>query len=274
MSERIKNFKYFKYTLIVVLVVGMVLTVYNMKNSINGEVNKYNKNKDRYDYSIDISYDKVTPDRIIAGEEVYLNKDESALYEKSRPIAFIKKTSRLAFQDKGIKEAEVYYDAKYLENKNNITNEFSSYRNIKKQLVDGYIKQYLSEKKYLTTSNTFFLETKDNNDYIKEIIYFIDAEKFNIVKMIEINAKYNYKKDNLEYMELIECNEEDINSINSIVNSAKLVYNEIDSKKEYIEKKIHNEHKFKPSKMYIYDRMTVIGSSEDNEKSIKYNFVK
>lgn len=272
MSERIKNFKYFKYTLICVLVLGMFLTIYHMRNDLSSSTNVYKKNKDNYEYNIDISYDKITHERIIAGEEIYLNEDEYSLYKKTIPLVFAKKINRLAILETGIKEADEFYEAKYSEN-NNVTNEPSRYKTIKTELVNKYLKENLSDKKYLTTSNTYLLDSKDGFDYIKEIIYFVDTKEFKIHKMIEINSKYNYKKDIIEYADINEIDNEHIEKINGLISESLLVYNQINSKKNDIVDDILKKDNIKVDKLYIFNRTTVIGNSKDN-KTIKYDFLK
>lgn len=272
MSERIKNFKYFKYTLICVLVLGMFLTIYHMRNNLSSSTNVYKKNKDNYEYNIDVSYDKITPERIIAGEEIYLNEDEYSLYKKTIPLVFAKKINRLAILEKGIKEADEFYEAKYSES-NNISNEPSRYKTIKTEFVNKYLKENLSDKKYLTTSNTYLLDSKDGFDYIKEIIYFVDTKEFKIHKMIEINSKYNYKKDIIEYADINEIDNEHIEKINGLISESLLVYNQINSKKNDIVEEILKKDNIKVDKLYIFNRTTVIGNSKDN-KTIKYDFLK
>lgn len=272
MSERIKNFKYFKYTLICVLVLGMFFTIYNMRNNLSSSTNVYKKNKDNYNYNIDIVYDKINPERILAGEEIYLNEDEYSLYKKTIPLAFAKKINRLAILEKGIKEANVFYEAKYSES-NNTSNEPSRYKTIKTELVNKYLKENLSDRKYLTTSSTYLLDSKDGFDYIKEIIYFVDTKEFKIHKMIEINSKYNYKKDVIEYADINEINNERIEKVNSLISESMLVYNQINSKKSDIVEDISKKKNIKVNKLYIFNRTTVIGTSKDN-KTIKYDFSK
>ena len=265
MSERIKNFKIFKNTLILVFVIGVIFTLYNLLNNHDN----YQKNKDGYDYSVDISYDKVNIERLLAGEEIYLDKDEYSLFEKTIPLKFIKKVNRLAFLDKGIKETTTFYEAKYSE-KVTVSHESSKYKIAKAELINNYLNEKLSDKKYLTTSNVYLLSSNGDFDYIKEVVYFVNTTDFTVKAILEINSKYSHKEDLLEYSSCTELDNNFITKTNELVKEAQSVYNEIDSNKDSIYNKILKENNLKTEKIYIYDKKNIIAYLE-NKSTIKLN---
>lgn len=262
MSERIKNFKLFQKTFAIVFIIGSLITLFLLYNNPNN----YHRNRDNYNYKVELSYDKINSDRILAGEEVYLSDEEYLLYENTIPLRFIKKINRLSYLDSGFKEASTFYEAKYSE-KVALSNEKSKYKLAKTELITTYLKKNLTDKKYLTTSNVYLLSSKDTFDYIKEVVYFIDTENFTLKSAIEINSKYDYRNDSLEYSNFKEVPSKEVQTINSILKESVSVYNNINDKKETIvkENKVKNA---KASQMFIYDNENII-LYMDNNSTIK-----
>lgn len=254
MSERIKNFKLFQKTLAIVCAAGALVTVFTLCNNPNN----YHKNKDKYNYNVELSYDKINDDRILAGEEIYLSDDEYALYENTIPLRIIKKINRLSYSDSGFKEATAFYEAKYSEEVA-LSNEASRYKKVKTELVKEFLDKHLSDKKYLTTSNVYLLSSKEDFDYIKEVVYFIDTATFELKTAIEIDSKYNHKEDLLEYANYKELSESETLMINEKLRSSITIYNSINDIKENLKK-----NNTKLSQVFIYDADTVILYKEDN----------
>lgn len=265
MTERMKNFKLFKKTLAAVLVVGSLVTAFVIYNSPHD----YRKNKDKYNYTVELSYDKITQDRILTGEEVYLNEEEYKLYENTISLRLIKKINRLSYLDSGFKEATEFYEAKYSD-KVALSNEDSKYKVAKTELINEYLTNNLSDKKYLTTSNVYLLSSKDDFDYIKEVVYFIDTTTFEIKSAIEIDSKYSHKKDVLEYADYTELSSKEVSTINEKLNESMTKYTDLNSLKDAL-KKEYNDGNI--SKVYIYDSNTLI-LYMDNNKTIKVNISK
>lgn len=264
MSERIKNFKVFQKTFAVVFIVGSLITFFTLYNNPNN----YHINRDKYNYSVDLSYAKINEDRVLAGEEIYLNEEEYSLYEKTIPLRIIKKINRLSYLDSGFKEATIFYEAKYSE-KVALSNEASKYKLAKTDLLNEYLKKNLSDKKYLTTSNVYLLSSKDNFDYIKEVVYFVDTATFELKSAIEINSKYDHKNDSLKYASLKEVPLNELDTINSILKDSISTYNKLNEVKEEIVKE-NETKKNKASQMFIYDNENVI-LYMDNNSTIKVN---
>lgn len=258
MSERIKNFKVFQKTFAVVFVVGILATLLFFYNN-SGD---YHVNRDNYNYSVDLSYDNVNSSRVLAGEEIYLSDDEFALYEKTIPLRLIKKINRLAYIDSELNEATEFYEAKYSE-KVSLSNEASKYKIAKTELINTYLEKNLSGMKYLTASNVYLLSTKDNFDYIKEVVYFIDVTTFELKASIEINSKYDYKNDELKYANYKEISTKEIESINSILKESRAIYTKINNLKNKIVE--DNQPKnAKVSRIFIYDNDNVILNMDNN----------
>lgn len=258
MSERIKNFKIFQKTFAVVFTIGVLVTLFLLYNSPN----TYSINKDNYNYTVDLSYDNISSDRVLAGEEVYLNEDEFSLYEKTIPLRIIKKINRLAYLDSEVKEATDFYEAKYSEDVA-LSNVASKYKLAKNEIINKYLEKNLSDMKYLTASNVYLLSSKDDSDYIKEVVYFIDANTFELKSSIEINAKYDYKKDILKYANYKEVSAKEVETINAILKDSRSVYENINSLKEEIIK--DNESKeVKVAQIFIYDNENVILNMNNN----------
>lgn len=259
MSERIKNFKVFQKTFAVVVGVGVCVSLFVFHNNFNS----YHRNKDKYNYTVDVFYSKLTDDRVLAGEEIYLKEEEHSLYEKTIPLKLIKKIGRLSYLDKSIREADAFYEAKYSE-EIALSNEASNYKLAKLELVNSFLEKHLNDKKYLTTSNVYLLESKDNFDYIKEVVYFIDTSNFEIKSMIEINSKYNHKEDILEYANYTKIDDKKVEESREISKRIIDAYNTVDSKKDVIVEAYSKTQKNRVTKMYIYDTETVILSLSDN----------
>ena len=64
--------------------------------------------------NINTSYKTISPEMLIADEEIYLSDYEYQLNKKTLPIALMKKATNLAFSDSKIIESDVFYEIKYL----------------------------------------------------------------------------------------------------------------------------------------------------------------
>lgn len=271
MSKRIKNFKIFIGTLSCVLILGVGILITNYYLSDNQELKKYSKNKDSFDYDVSLEYSSISTERVLAGEQIYLKDEEYQLYQKTTYLSFLKKISRIAFQDVDIKESDTFYEAKYSTNAS-ISNVSSKYKDIKNKHILKYLNDLNNNKKYLTVNNTYLLNSKEEYEYIKEVVYFVNPETYLVEKGLEIDFKYNYKNDNLEYSEAHVIEDDIISSINNLLEDSINVYNDLDSKKDVFAQKIEAEYGFKVDKMYVFNRNTVIANSIDNKDTVKYSY--
>lgn len=271
MSKRIKNFKIFIGTLSCVLILGVGILIINNYLSDNRELKKYSKNKDSFEYDVLLDYSSINTERVLAGEQIYLKDEEYQLYQKTTYLSFLKKISRIAFQDANIEESDTFYEAKYSTN-TSISNVSSKYKDIKNKHILKYLNDLNNNKKYLTVNNTYLLDAEEEYEYIKEVIYFINSETYLVEKGLEINFKYNYKNDDLEYSEAHAIEDDAINSINNLLEDSINVYNDLNSKKDVFAEKIESEYGFKVNKMYVFNRNTVIANSIDNKDTVKYSY--
>lgn len=271
MSERIKNYKIFIGTLVGMLAIGSVVLIANIKNGSDINLKKYENNVDNYNYDIVADYSSLNSTQVLAGEEVLLDEQEHNLYRKALPLSLLKKINRLAYTKEGIKEADEFYEVKYSE-KIAISNEYSMYKAVKTQLLNEIIKESLNEKKYLTTSNVFLLDSKDGFDYLKEVIYFVDSTTYEVVEIFEINSKYNHKEDKVSYASGKQYNDETTKDINNLLSDSLNLYNEVNSKKENISRELEEKYKGNIEKMYIFNRNTVLVDIQDKKEPVIYEY--
>ena len=116
MTTRIKNFKIFIGTLLCVLCIGTGYLIVKHYLNYNQELKKYAKNKDGFKYNVVVDYSIISVDRLLAGEQIYLTDEEYQKYKQTTYLSFVKKISKIAFQDNNIKEADTFYEAKYSAN--------------------------------------------------------------------------------------------------------------------------------------------------------------
>lgn len=271
MSKRIKNFKIFIGTLSCVLIIGTGLLIKKHYLSNTQELKKYSKNKDSFEYDVLVDYSSISTERVLVGEQIYLKDEEYQLYQKTTYLSFIKKISKIAFQDVNIKESDTFYEAKYSKDVV-INNESSRYKDIKNKHILKYLNDLDNSEKYLTVNNTYLINSKEEYDYIKEVVYFVNPETYLVENGLEIDFKYNYKNDDLEYSEAHIIEDDKIKSINTLLEDSINVYNDLNSKKDIFAEKIESEYGFEVDKMYVFNRNTVIANSIDNKDTVKYSY--
>lgn len=271
MSKRVKNFKIFIGTLSCILIIGtgMLIKKYYLNDA--QELKRYSKNKDSFEYNVLVDYSSINTDMILTEEQIYLSDEEYKLYEKTIYLSFVKKISKLAFQGVNIQEADTFYESKYSTDVV-ISSESSKYKDIKNKHILKYLDGLDDSNKYLTVNNTYLLKSKEEYDYIKEVVYFVNPETYLVEKGLEIDFKYNHKNDDLQYSEAHIIADIEINSINNLLEDSINVYDDLNSKKDVFAERIETEYGFKVYRMYVFDSNTVIANSIDNKESIQYSY--
>ena len=272
MSERIKNFKIFIGSMAFVsLIGGAIVVTTNLDRNI--KLSNYSSNSDNFNYDINIDYESLNVEMLLAGEEIYLNEDEYNLNKRNIPLAFISKVNRIAYANSNIKEANSFYDNKKSTSSNMFHDE-SLYKKVKSIHINNFFKSLDDSTvrgKYLSLYKTFKLGEKDGYDYIKEMISFVNVDTYLVEHILVIDSKYNHDKDKLEYSNAYLMDIEDIEVINELVYNTMNVYNEINSKKTIIQDDLKNIHNLNIEKAYIFDRTNIIATTNEN-KNIKYSF--
>jgi len=273
MTKRIKNFKIFIKTLLCVLVLGVGSLITSHYLNKNQELKQYSKNKDSFNYNVCANYSLINTERVLAGEQIYLQDEEYQLYKQTTYLSFLKKISRIAFEDIDIQESDSFYEVKY--SKDTLINNVSStYKNIKNKHISNYLNEITYNNKYLIVNNTYLLNEKEDYEYIKEVIYFVNPKTYLVEKGVEIDFKYNHINDDLQYSKSHSIKNDIINSINTVLEDSINVYKDLNSKKNIVVKQIEAEYGFKVSKMYVLNRNTVTVNSFDNKENIQYVYEK
>ena len=271
MTTRIKNFKIFIGTLLGVLVLGTGTLIINKHLNNNQELKMYEKNTDAFDYNVKLDYSLISTDRVVAGELIYLKDEEYQLYKQTTYLSFLKKISRIAFQDRDIKESDNFYESKY-STETVMTNIASKYKDIKNKHIVNYLNEIEYNNRYLMVNNTYVLSSTNDYEYIKEVIYFVNPKTYLVEKGLEIDFKYNYINDDLKYSKANIIESDIISSINTILEDSINVYKDLNTKKDIFAKNIETKYGFTVDTMYVFNRNTVTANSCDNKEVVQYSY--